>query len=181
MHSGKPKNQSLAIAYNVMHKNRKKMASGGMVDENMGDSMDDDDEDSDMDAMDLNESLQDLSEDKRSPNLMAYGGMMHPARIAKAIQMKKLAKGGMVDDCYADGGEVGDDDIGMSDDSVNMLDDDSFSADEDDHMPHMGYPDPDDKEDPGSPMSQTDKMMKRRGVLSGIMKGLHNKHMSGKR
>lgn len=164
-------NGKLAIAYNVMRKNRaKKMAMGGAVE---------------------NEKLEPTHESADKPmHAMSRGGMsglMKPKSIAEMIHMKRMAKGGMAD-CYADGGEVdpppppetdaeraqksmrkafnfaeggevedGEGDIDIDTQPDEVIEDNDFTANGPDAAPQ-------------------DSRKKRRGLLISIMSDLHREN-----
>lgn len=162
MDAGKPQKQSLAIAYNIMRKNRaKKMAVGGIVEN------EDLDPKHEPEQANVKEFYSD-DDDDDSEDGMAHGGMlMHPKSMAEMIHMKRMSKGGMYptpkDASYADGGEVDepmdmsadDEDIDTQPDEV--VEDNDFTANGPDAQPQ-------------------DSSKKRRGLLIGIMNALHDDH-----
>lgn len=184
--------KNLALAYNIMKKNRvkklEKMADGGMVsDENM--ARKNFDYAMDAEGKEHNEDLDPMDEPEQGAesltmrvSRMAKGGMARsPSGIAQAVKMRRMSKGGMTD-CYADGGEVDDDVDTMPD--YSMGDDDFTAEGPEDEIPNMTYPDPDGKEDTEGQgdraMEGDDSKMKRRGMLKGIMRELSAAHYGKK-
>lgn len=182
MHAGKPKDQSLAIAYAVKRKNAKKMAMGGVV-ENEKLHPENEPEHGAMDAVMAQMKLKPLAqnhEDLAEPeepmehvepaeedlpmHMMAKGG------IVAGIMRKRMAAGGYpvpTDMNYAEGGPV--DEMGLQD---QEYDPDRFLAH---NMPAMGY-DHETVVEEGDPGLEEDPKLKRRGMISSIMSGLHAKH-----
>lgn len=190
MHAGKPQKQALAIAYNVMRKNRKKMADGGSV------------------------SLDPGKVDrftKGFKSAFAEGGEAEgpgmsrdPKQIAIVIRSKRMAKGGMAEDddttgvepvsfsahggkmgCYAEGGDVYDEDSDSEVESLPMSDEDKVG------VPELGYDSAREdtegmhdramEEDSGEPSDDDslDSMgSDRKGIIKKIMRGLHSRHMA---
>lgn len=181
MDAGKGQKQALAIAYNVMRKNRaKKMASGGDV-PSAETPQDMDEADRAGADVTLTRRVTDhyapASEDL--PENMASGGMaMHPMKIAENIRMKRMADGGEVADdpnsavskftkgfkgVFAEGGMVGDMDD-ESEDSNSEAESLPFEDEDKVDIPPLGY---------DSAREDTEGMhdrKNRRGMLSAIMR-----------
>lgn len=90
MHSGKPQNQSLAIAYDIQRRNRKKHALGGMVEQK---DIHYPELRSEMDRELASES----SQINKTGTLGASRKMFAKGKIVEALMRKKYANGGQVD------------------------------------------------------------------------------------
>lgn len=179
---------SLAIAYNLAKHNKKKMAQGGMVEnEEMHPMHEPEHEAEEKVKKQYGQSMQEQSygklphpaemkehvepKEENLPGHMFYG----PKKIAGDIVNKRMmAKGGM---CYAKGGEVDNDAMdepGMGHRPDYSIDDDFLSAEMSSEVPKLGYPDPDDVE---HTEGQGDRGIKRRQILGNIMRNIRASHM----
>ena len=101
MDAGKPQDQSLAIAYDVQRRSKKKMARGGMVEQDRMAA------DASAPATPMRKpDNRRLPMDEYMAPKMADGGEVAPRSISEAIMRKRkmmMAEGGEVDlDCYED-------------------------------------------------------------------------------
>lgn len=148
MHSGKPQKQSLAIAYNIMRKNRmKKMAEGGMVappDQYM--------DEEDMGSADVDP--------------MSHGGMAH--KIAHILMSKKgYAEGGMVEDEDSDSELAS---LPMDDDDAVHGEPEGYDSPREDAE---GMHDRAMEGEEGEPHDDDESDI-RKGMLKRIMRDLHS-------
>lgn len=104
MDSGKPQKQSLAIAYDIQRRNKKKkmMADGGEVESAYRQSIEAGKfKQSEMDAMDEAKRRADINAGKYKESMMADGGMVQDKSVADAVMRRRKAKmmadGGIVD------------------------------------------------------------------------------------
>lgn len=109
MDAGKPQKQSIAIAYNVQRKNKKKMADGGNVEAESS---------VEKGMKSIRDAFGPKPQPKPSPKQLAHGGEIHPSdlmsdeerseSIADAIMHKrKMASGGEVVDLEENSEEEG--------------------------------------------------------------------------
>lgn len=154
--SGRPQNQALAIAYS-MKRRAKKMAQGGVVKDDVPEPNQKAAEEFQKGATESGfqpaKWVQNIKEglgldDKKEPQHYSKGGM-----VDQIMNRRKMADGGMVE------GEMPEDDSEMfheeqEDDGDN---EDFLSSDEQDSLP----------EEPD---------MKKKRIISGIMRSLHSRH-----
>lgn len=185
MESGKPQKQALAIAYAIKRRNQKKMAAGGMVNEDLNPEHDNPDalgtQDVDREALSLGEQehgeLPQPEEPRRhvSPSrdpihaaprmgqadlsLEEQGADMAYGGMMKKAIARRMAQGGMVDS--SDRPEDGDSIDNFL--SAEHPDNDFLSGEEQTPYHHLG----DHSEEAEEP---------RKGIIRSIMRNLHSKH-----
>lgn len=163
--------KDLALAYNLARHNKKKMAKGGMVENEDLNPMHEpghEVEDKVMSQVGQSHMKEDYKKEtihpaemkehvepkeENLPDHMFYG----PKNIVQKIMQKRMmAKGGM---CYAQGGVVNDDR------TMDEMDEPDYG--------NNTYPDPDNMEH----TEGMEEAPKRKMILSNIMRGIRSRHM----